>query len=75
MKLQDRNYRLLQYLNVNTRVSYLARIRNPNPKCLMRTKLGSPALTRKRSRKNECHSERSEAESKNPGQTVEKPLS
>src|SRR5213082_1438702 len=32
MKLQDRNYRLLQYLNVNTRVSYLARIRNPNPK-------------------------------------------
>jgi Fe-S-cluster-containing dehydrogenase component len=32
MKLQDRNYRLLQYLNVNTRTSYLARIRNPNPK-------------------------------------------
>jgi len=23
---------LLQYLNVNTRTSYLARIRNPNPK-------------------------------------------
>jgi MoCo/4Fe-4S cofactor protein with predicted Tat translocation signal len=32
MKAQDRNYRLLQYLNVNTRTSYLARIRNPNPK-------------------------------------------
>jgi len=32
MKKQDRNYRLLQYLNVNTRTSYLARIRNPNPK-------------------------------------------
>jgi MoCo/4Fe-4S cofactor protein with predicted Tat translocation signal len=32
MKQQDRNYRLLQYLNVNTRTSYLARIRNPNPK-------------------------------------------
>jgi Fe-S-cluster-containing dehydrogenase component len=32
MKLQDRNYRLLEYLNVNTRTSYLARIRNPNPK-------------------------------------------
>ena len=31
-KTQDRNYRLLQYLNVNTRTSYLARIRNPNPK-------------------------------------------
>ena len=32
MKQQDRNYRLLAYLNVNTRTSYLARIRNPNPK-------------------------------------------
>jgi molybdopterin-containing oxidoreductase family iron-sulfur binding subunit len=32
IKKQDRNYRLLQYLNVNTRTSYLARIRNPNPK-------------------------------------------
>ncbi|MFN2624419.1 MAG: hypothetical protein ABR611_16470, partial [Chthoniobacterales bacterium] len=32
IKQQDRNYRLLQYLNVNTRTSYLARIRNPNPK-------------------------------------------
>jgi len=32
MKKRDRNYQLLQYLNVNTRTSYLARIRNPNPK-------------------------------------------
>jgi molybdopterin-containing oxidoreductase family iron-sulfur binding subunit len=32
IKKQDRNYRLLKYLNVNTRTSYLARIRNPNPK-------------------------------------------
>ncbi|HKP05557.1 MAG TPA: TAT-variant-translocated molybdopterin oxidoreductase [Chthoniobacterales bacterium] len=32
MKMQDRNYQLLKYLNVNTRTSYLARIRNPNPK-------------------------------------------
>jgi molybdopterin-containing oxidoreductase family iron-sulfur binding subunit len=32
IKQQDRNYRLLNYLNVNTRTSYLARIRNPNPK-------------------------------------------
>jgi len=31
-KGQDRNYRLLDYLNVNARTSYLARIRNPNPK-------------------------------------------
>ncbi len=32
IKAQDRNYRLLEYLNVKTRTSYLARIRNPNPK-------------------------------------------
>jgi Fe-S-cluster-containing dehydrogenase component len=32
MKKQDRNYRLLEYLNVSTRTSYLARIRNPNSK-------------------------------------------
>ena len=32
MKAENRNYRLLEYLNVNTRTSYLARIRNPNPK-------------------------------------------
>jgi molybdopterin-containing oxidoreductase family iron-sulfur binding subunit len=32
MKEQNRNYKLLDYLNVETRNSYLARIRNPNPK-------------------------------------------
>ncbi|MDQ6654411.1 MAG: TAT-variant-translocated molybdopterin oxidoreductase [Verrucomicrobiota bacterium] len=32
IKEQDRNYRLLEYLNVKTRTSYLARLRNPNPK-------------------------------------------
>ncbi|HSH37611.1 MAG TPA: TAT-variant-translocated molybdopterin oxidoreductase [Chthoniobacterales bacterium] len=32
IKQQDRNYRLLEYLNVRTRTSYLARLRNPNPK-------------------------------------------
>jgi MoCo/4Fe-4S cofactor protein with predicted Tat translocation signal len=32
IKKQDRNYRLLEYLNVKTRTSYLARIRNPNPR-------------------------------------------
>jgi molybdopterin-containing oxidoreductase family iron-sulfur binding subunit len=40
MKAQDRNYRLLQYLNVNTRTSYLARIRNPNPKMPDAQKIG-----------------------------------
>ena len=40
LKAQDRNYRLLQYLNVNTRTSYLARIRNPNPKMPDATQIG-----------------------------------
>jgi len=32
LKQEDRNYRLLEYLNINPRTSYLARIRNPNPR-------------------------------------------
>ncbi len=40
IKTEDRNYRLLEYLNVNTRVSYLARIRNPNPKMPDARKIG-----------------------------------
>lgn len=32
LQAQSKNYRLLEYLNVKTRVSYLARLRNPNPK-------------------------------------------
>lgn len=40
IKAQDRNYRLLEYLNVNTRTSYLARIRNPNPKMPDATQIG-----------------------------------
>lgn len=32
IKSQDRDYRLLAYLNVNTRTSYMARIKNPNLK-------------------------------------------
>jgi molybdopterin-containing oxidoreductase family iron-sulfur binding subunit len=35
-----RSYRLLEYLNVNTRVWYLARVRNPNNKMPDATKLG-----------------------------------
>jgi molybdopterin-containing oxidoreductase family iron-sulfur binding subunit len=38
--LEPRSYRLLEYLNVNTRVWYLARIRNPNNKMPDATKLG-----------------------------------
>jgi molybdopterin-containing oxidoreductase family iron-sulfur binding subunit len=32
LKAADRNYRLLDYLNIKARTSYLARLRNPNPK-------------------------------------------
>ncbi len=32
IKAQNRNYRMLDYLNVKARTSYLARIRNPNPR-------------------------------------------
>jgi MoCo/4Fe-4S cofactor protein with predicted Tat translocation signal len=44
MKAQDRNYRLLNYLNVNTRTSYLARIRNPNPKMPDAAKIGVASI-------------------------------
>ena len=44
MKAQDRNYRLLEYLNVNTRTSYLARIRNPNPKMPDAKRIGVASL-------------------------------
>ena len=47
IKKQDRNYRLLEYLNVKTRTSYLARIRNPNPKMpdAKRVGIASPGAT------------------------------
>jgi molybdopterin-containing oxidoreductase family iron-sulfur binding subunit len=47
MKKQDRNYRLLEYLNVNTRTSYLARIRNPNPKMPDAADIGVASLVEK----------------------------
>jgi molybdopterin-containing oxidoreductase family iron-sulfur binding subunit len=47
MKRQDRNYRLLEYLNVNTRTSYLARIRNPNPKMPDAENIGVASLEEK----------------------------
>jgi molybdopterin-containing oxidoreductase family iron-sulfur binding subunit len=45
MKKQDRNYRLLEYLNVSTRTSYLARIRNPNPKMPDASRIGVASLS------------------------------
>jgi molybdopterin-containing oxidoreductase family iron-sulfur binding subunit len=47
LKQQDRNYRLLNYLNVNTRTSYLARIRNPNPKMPDAAKIGVASMEEK----------------------------
>jgi molybdopterin-containing oxidoreductase family iron-sulfur binding subunit len=40
MKSIDRNYNLLDYLNVRPRVSYLARVRNPNPRMPGADKVG-----------------------------------
>jgi molybdopterin-containing oxidoreductase family iron-sulfur binding subunit len=37
----QRSYRLLEYLNTQNRVSYLARIRNPNPKMPDASRAGS----------------------------------
>jgi molybdopterin-containing oxidoreductase family iron-sulfur binding subunit len=47
MKQQDRNYRLLDYLNVVARTSYLARIRNPNPKMPDAENIGVASLEEK----------------------------
>jgi molybdopterin-containing oxidoreductase family iron-sulfur binding subunit len=41
VRQQPRNYRLLEYLNVEPRVSYQARIRNPNPKMPGAEKVGT----------------------------------
>jgi Fe-S-cluster-containing dehydrogenase component len=55
MKAQDRNYRLLEYLNVNTRTSYLARIRNPNPKMPDAGKIAVASPVEKESTENVEH--------------------
>jgi molybdopterin-containing oxidoreductase family iron-sulfur binding subunit len=47
MKEQDRNYRLLDYLNVVARTSYLARIRNPNSKMPDAQNIGVASLVEK----------------------------
>ena len=41
LKKSERGYRLLEYLNVNARVTYLARIRNPNMKMPGAEKIGA----------------------------------
>lgn len=52
IKQQDRNYRLLNYLNVQTRTSYLARIRNPNPKMPDAAKIGVASVIAEEHSKN-----------------------
>ena len=47
LKQQDRNYRMLDYLNVEARTSYLARIRNPNPKMPDAGNIGIASLVEK----------------------------
>ena len=47
MKEQDRNYRLLDYLNIVARTSYLARIRNPNSKMPDAQNIGVASLVEK----------------------------
>ena len=47
MKQQNRNYRILEYLNVVPRTSYLARIRNPNPKMPDAENIGVASLVEK----------------------------
>jgi MoCo/4Fe-4S cofactor protein with predicted Tat translocation signal len=47
MKQQDRNYRLLDYLNIRPRTSYLAHIRNPNPKMPDAQNIGVASLEEK----------------------------
>jgi MoCo/4Fe-4S cofactor protein with predicted Tat translocation signal len=49
MKRQDRDYRILEYLNVVPRVSYLARIRNPNPKMPDAENIGVASMEEKHS--------------------------
>jgi molybdopterin-containing oxidoreductase family iron-sulfur binding subunit len=41
LRESERGYRLFEYLNINTRVHYLARIRNPNPKMPGAEKVGA----------------------------------
>jgi len=45
LKDSERGYRLLEYLNISARVSYLARIRNPNPKMPGAEKIGAAMKT------------------------------
>ena len=54
LKTSERGYRLLEYLNIQPRVTYLARIRNPNPKMPGAEKIGAAMKTHHGSEKHEA---------------------
>jgi len=60
LKESERGYRLLEYLNVSARVSYLARIRNPNPKMPGAEKIGAAMKSHHGGEKHEAAAEHQE---------------
>ncbi|EDY20294.1 molybdopterin oxidoreductase, iron-sulfur binding subunit [Chthoniobacter flavus Ellin428] len=57
LKQSERGYRLLEYLNISTRTSYLARIRNPNPKMPGAEKIGAAMKSHHGGEKHEAAAE------------------
>lgn len=57
LKESERDYRLLEYLNIRTRTSYLARIRNPNPKMPGAEKIGAAMKSHHGGEKHEAAAE------------------
>ena len=51
LKESERSYRLLEYLNISPRVTYLARIRNPNMKMPGAEKIGAAMKSHTRPRR------------------------
>ena len=62
LKKTDRDYRMLEYLNIKPRLSYLARVRNPNPRMPGAENVGMSTL------KDEHNHDDSHGDPKKPGQ-------
>ncbi len=67
LKKQNRDYRILEYLNLNTRTSYLARLRNPNPKMPDANKIGVASLPSETKEEGKHEYEEHDAGVLNPG--------